>query len=124
VTPLQAISVAKHYYKHVEMRRNYKAGGDKESAKYHEGCMMMAMQIFEEFAHTHGFATTTQALECEDAIHRTIRMIPTPDDIPQYYNCPECQRRTVVVRPKIIDLKPIVHTVCTACGLLMKEGEM
>jgi len=124
MTPLQAIEVAKKYYKQVELRRNANADGNKASAKYHEGCMMMAMQIFEEFSHTHGFATTSQALECEDAILRTIRMVPTQDDIPQYYNCPECQRRTVVCRPKIIDMKPMVQTCCTACGHLIKLGDM
>ena len=123
MTPLQAIEIAKKYYKHVELRREAAHKGDKETTQYHIGCMNMTQEIFDETGDTHGFSSCKHALECEAAICRMIRMIMTPDDISQYYNCPVCQQNTVVVRPKLIKDKPMVETACTGCGHLLSTEE-
>jgi len=123
MTQLEAIEIAKKYYKHVELRRTTKHKGNKELAKFHEGCMQMAIQIFEEFSHTHGFGSTNHALQCEKAILRTIRMIPTPDDIHQYYNCSNCQQNTIVARHKLINGFPMIQLVCTGCGILIETKD-
>lgn len=123
MTPLQAINVAKKYYDHVEKRRTAKHNGDNKLAKFHEGCMQMALQIFEEFTVTHKFGSPNHALQCEEAILRSLRLVPSPDDIPQYYNCKVCDQNTVVCRPKMKGLTPMVHTVCTGCGELINEEE-
>lgn len=123
MTPFQAIEVAKKYYVHVELRREANRDNDKNKLMHSQGAMRMAEEIFDTCGDTHGFRDMKHALDCEQALGRTIRMVETPDDIPQYYVCVNCQQKRVVVRPKLINMIPMVQTVCVGCGELISEEE-
>lgn len=67
MTKLEAVSVATKYKKHAELRKVFRDSGDKCSEKYHEGCMKMALQIFEQFSLSHGFGSPAHALGLLDS---------------------------------------------------------
>ena len=60
---MDAAIIAVKYKKHAKLRKKCRKAGDKSSEKFHEGCMQMALQIFEEFCIDHGFGSPDQAIK-------------------------------------------------------------